>query len=93
MYFIAAGAVEVQVPTGEIRLGAGSFFGEMALLTGGRRTADVVAVDFCELFILDRRDFNVFMSRHPALRAAVSEMAQARRKMNETVEEAAPQDG
>ena len=93
MYFIASGAVEVQVPTGEIRLGAGSFFGEMALLAGGRRTADVVAVDFCELFILERRDFNVFMSRHPALRAAVAEMAQARRKMNETVEEIAPQDG
>ncbi|WP_075292744.1 cation:proton antiporter [Pararhizobium arenae] len=88
MYFIASGAVEVQVPKGEIRLGAGSFFGEMALLLGTRRTADVVAVDFCELFILERRDFNVFMSRHPTLRAAVNEMAQARMKMNETVEEA-----
>ncbi|MDQ0320723.1 CPA2 family monovalent cation:H+ antiporter-2 [Pararhizobium capsulatum DSM 1112] len=87
MYFIASGSVEVQISKGEIRLGAGSFFGEMALLTGGRRTADVVAVDFCELFLLDRRDFNVFMSRHPALRAAVSEMAQARKRMNETTDE------
>ncbi len=88
MYFIASGAVEVQVPKGEIRLGAGAFFGEMALILGTRRTADVVAVDFCELFILERRDFNVFMSRHPALRATVNEMAQARKKMNETTEEA-----
>ncbi|NLS19301.1 cyclic nucleotide-binding domain-containing protein [Rhizobium sp. P40RR-XXII] len=82
MFFIASGAVEVQVEDDEIRLGAGAFFGEMALLTGARRTADVVAVDFCQLFVLDRRDFNLFMSRHPQLRAAVSRMARERQESN-----------
>jgi len=82
MFFIASGAVEVQLEDDEIRLGAGSFFGEMALLTGARRTADVVAVDFCQLFVLDRRDFNLFMSRHPQLRAAVSRMARERQESN-----------
>ncbi|WFU06252.1 cation:proton antiporter (plasmid) [Rhizobium sp. CB3171] len=82
MYFIASGAVEVQLEDDEIPLGAGSFFGEMAVLTGARRTADVVAVDFCQFLVLERRDFNLFMSRHPSLRAAVSSMAQERQEMN-----------
>jgi CPA2 family monovalent cation:H+ antiporter-2 len=54
----------------------------MALLTGGRRTADVVAVDFCQFLVLERRDFNIFMSRHPALRSAVSDLARERSEMN-----------
>jgi CPA2 family monovalent cation:H+ antiporter-2 len=82
MYFIASGAVEVHLENGNVRLSAGSFFGEMALLTGGRRTADVVAVDFCQFLVLERRDFNIFMSRHPALRSAVSDLARERSEMN-----------
>ncbi|RZS79598.1 Kef-type potassium/proton antiporter (CPA2 family) [Phyllobacterium myrsinacearum] len=82
MYFIASGAVEVQLDSEPVRLEPGAFFGEMALLSGGRRTADVVAIDFCEFLVLDRRDFNVFMSRHPTLRAAVSTMARERAEMN-----------
>ena len=82
MYFISSGAVEVRLASGAIRLEPGAFFGEMALLTGGRRTADVIAVDFCQFEVLERRDFNMFMSHHPNLRAAVSEMAQKRTEMN-----------
>ncbi len=82
MYFIASGEVEVAVSGGAIRLEAGSFFGEMALLTGERRTADVTAVDFCQLQTLSRRDFNQFMRRHPELRAAVSTLANERRTAN-----------
>ncbi len=82
MYFISAGAVEVQLESDPVRLDAGAFFGEMALLSGGRRTADVIAVDFCQFLVLERRDFHVFMSRHPALRMAVSNMARQRAEMN-----------
>ncbi|MBX4991066.1 CPA2 family monovalent cation:H+ antiporter-2 [Rhizobium binae] len=82
MYFISSGAVEVRVASGAIRLEPGAFFGEMALLSGGRRTADVIAVDFCQFEVLERRDFNMFMSHHPNLRAIVSEMAQKRTEMN-----------
>jgi CPA2 family monovalent cation:H+ antiporter-2 len=82
MYFIASGAVEVQLEDEEILLEAGAFFGEMALLNGGRRTADIVAVDFCQFLVLERRDFNIFMSRHPALRSAVSDTARVRAEMN-----------
>ncbi|MFB2603955.1 cation:proton antiporter [Rhizobium phaseoli] len=82
MYFISSGAVEVRLASGAIRLEPGAFFGEMALLSGGRRTADVIAVDFCQFEVLERRDFNMFMSHHPNLRAIVSEMAQKRTEMN-----------
>jgi CPA2 family monovalent cation:H+ antiporter-2 len=82
MYFIAAGVVEVAVGDRTIRLEAGSFFGEMALLTGERRSADVTAVDYCQFLVLERRDFNQFMARHAELRTAIKEMARARREMN-----------
>ncbi|MCV9997857.1 cation:proton antiporter [Pararhizobium sp. YC-54] len=82
MYFISSGACEVRLPGNAILLEAGAFFGEMALLSGGSRTADVIAVDFCQFLKLDRRDFNIFMARHPRLRAAVSDMARERKQMN-----------
>jgi monovalent cation:H+ antiporter-2, CPA2 family len=92
MYFIASGAVEVRVDDRIFRLEPGALFGEMALLTGEPRTADVVAVDFCQFLVLDRRDFNQFMARYPALRAAVASIAEERRAMNlspPAIEEAA----
>nr|WP_210296725.1 cation:proton antiporter [Rhizobium sp. BK399] len=82
LYFLSSGAVEVQLPDGPIPLEPGAFFGEMALLSGGRRTADVVAVDFCQFLVLERRDFNMFTAKHPILRQAVSEMARERTEMN-----------
>jgi CPA2 family monovalent cation:H+ antiporter-2 len=89
MYFISSGAVEVNVAGRTIPLGAGSYFGEISLLTGERRTADVIAVDFCQFLVLDRRGFNQFMGRHPAVRAAVAAIAEQRRESNL----AAPKDG
>jgi CPA2 family monovalent cation:H+ antiporter-2 len=88
MYFIAAGAVEVAVADRTIRLEAGSFFGEMALLTGERRSADVTAVDYCQFLVLERRDFNQFTARHAELRAAIKEMARTRNEMNRLPEAA-----
>jgi CPA2 family monovalent cation:H+ antiporter-2 len=82
MYFLSSGAVEVQIPGEPIRLEPGAFFGEIALLSGGRRNADVVAVDFCQFFVLERRDFNMFTSKHPALRQMVSDLARERTEMN-----------
>ncbi len=97
VYFIASGAVEVAVAGREIRLGPGDFFGEMALLSGERRSADVTAIDYCELLRLDQRDFRQFMGRHPQLRSIVNEMAAKRREMNlhapETAEQTADADG
>ncbi len=93
MYFLSAGAVEVQLPDDAIRLEPGAFFGEMALLSGGRRNADVVAVDFCHFFVLERRDFNMFTAKHPALRQMVSEMARERTEMNVMRQKRVPSPG
>ncbi|MFZ5780655.1 MAG: cation:proton antiporter [Pseudomonadota bacterium] len=95
MYFLSSGGVEVRVGDRIFPLEPGAFFGEMALLTGEPRTADVVAVDFCQFLVLDRRDFNQFMARYPALRAAVAGIAEERRAMNLSppAEAAEPGDG
>lgn len=82
MYFISSGTVEVKVNGRTISLAPGTFFGEMALLSGGRRNGDVIAVDFCRFLVLERRDFNQFTARHPALRAAITSVAEERRTMN-----------
>lgn len=89
MYFISSGAVEVMAPVKPIRLSAGSLFGEMALLSGQRRNADVTAVDFTRLLVLDRREFNQFTAQHPDLRTAFLEMANERVAMNREPEDAA----
>lgn len=81
-YFISTGAVEVAVPGRNIHLGPGDFFGEMALLSGARRTADVTVIDYCELLVLTRRDFQSFVSRHPELREGLKKVASEREAMN-----------
>lgn len=48
-------------------LGEGQFFGEMALLDEGTRSADVAAIDRCILFILGRSAFLRLLSSSDAL--------------------------
>ena len=45
----------------------GGYFGEMALLYGGRRTADVVAVTPMELLVLDAREFRSMLTTTPSI--------------------------
>jgi CPA2 family monovalent cation:H+ antiporter-2 len=70
VYFISSGEVEV-LPRGrehKIKLSAGAFFGEMALITGEPRSADVTALDFCKFLMLNRRDFRRLLKKHPQMR-------------------------
>ncbi len=80
MYFIAAGEVEVKVEPQPVRLGAGSFFGEMALLTGAPRTANVVTTAPTTLLALEVADFHALTAHHPELAQAVA--AEAKRRNN-----------
>ena len=82
MFFISSGAVEVAVGRRRIQLGPGDVFGEMALLTGAPRTADVTAIDYCLFLILQKDDFERFAARHPALRRPLDEIAAGRAEMN-----------
>jgi voltage-gated potassium channel len=78
MYFVVAGEVEIQLAPQPIRLGPGEFFGEIALLTGGPRTATVVAVQRCTLLILDIVDFRQLIGRQPDLARIIHEEAERR---------------
>ncbi|HWL67966.1 MAG TPA: cation:proton antiporter [Geminicoccus sp.] len=81
-YFITSGTVLVRVSGQDIRLGPGEFFGEMALLSGRRRTADVTALDYCQFQTLEQRDFRQFVSHHPELRQKLLELVRQRTEMN-----------
>jgi voltage-gated potassium channel len=73
MYFIASGQVEIAGTNPPIRLGEGAFFGELALLGSGIRTATVVASMPTTLLVLDLADFRIFCASHPDLARAVEE--------------------
>ena len=49
------------------RFGPGEFFGEMALLYGGVRTADVVATSEMRLLNLDAREFRTMLGTAPEI--------------------------
>ncbi|WP_346898675.1 cation:proton antiporter [uncultured Roseibium sp.] len=85
VYFIASGAVEVVTKTDTIRLGRGDVVGEMALLTGKRRTADVTALGYCQLLGLSAADFQTLMQKTPELKEHVDRLADERRSMNTPV--------
>jgi len=43
----------------------GEVFGEIALLDSRERTADAIAMEACQVMVLERRDFLPFLERHP----------------------------
>lgn len=78
MYFISSGAVEIGRAGRKFRLGRGDFFGEMAVLISGRRTATVTAIAFSKLLVLNARDLHALAGAHPDLRRTISAVARAR---------------
>ncbi len=78
MYFVAEGEVEVQIEPQPIRLGPGAFFGEMALLGSGVRSATVTTTRPTTLLVLDLAAFRTFTAHHPVLAQAIEAEAQRR---------------
>ena len=50
----------------------GASFGEMALLTGRPRTATVVAAEETEVYVLEKKDFEEVLEKHPALATSLT---------------------
>ncbi len=67
MYFVVGGEVEVQLTERSVRLGPGGFFGELALITGGPRVANVTTVQPTRLVVLDVADFRGLVATRPEL--------------------------
>jgi CRP-like cAMP-binding protein len=92
MFVLAAGVAEVMVPDADgtpcraTVLGPGDSFGEMSLLTGAERSADVRAVTPLVLFEIGADELAPLLALRPALAdalsraAAVHEQADARRR-------------
>ncbi|MDB4989472.1 MAG: hypothetical protein JWN04_4650 [Myxococcaceae bacterium] len=79
LYIILSGSVSVRVGGIEDRrevgrLHAGEFFGEMALLTGERRSASCIALDEVQCYRLDAEAFRSLLARHPDLAERVAQV-------------------
>jgi CRP/FNR family cyclic AMP-dependent transcriptional regulator len=88
LYVIVEGEVNVVLETDEIEfvideLRAGQFFGEMAMLDGKPRSADVVCMSDCRMLKLSGKDFYEILELNPSiLRSLVLELCDRLRKAN-----------
>uniref|UniRef100_A0A672TN95 Cyclic nucleotide-binding domain-containing protein n=1 Tax=Strigops habroptila TaxID=2489341 RepID=A0A672TN95_STRHB len=89
MYIIQAGHVQVLGgPDGKtvlVTLKPGSVFGEISLLAAGggnRRTANVIAHGFANLFILDKKDLNEILVHYPESQKLLKKKAKKMLKNN-----------
>ncbi|MBN3293264.1 CNGB1 protein, partial [Polypterus senegalus] len=96
MYIIKDGEVQVLGgPDGKtvlVTLRAGSVFGEISLLSvggGNRRTANVVAHGFANLFILDKKDLNDILIHYPESQKLLRKKAKKMLNKNQKTKEAA----
>eukprot|EP00002_Diphylleia_rotans_P039049 TRINITY_DN8962_c0_g6_i1.p1 TRINITY_DN8962_c0_g6~~TRINITY_DN8962_c0_g6_i1.p1 ORF type:complete len:562 (+),score=114.61 TRINITY_DN8962_c0_g6_i1:68-1753(+) len=86
MYFITSGTVHIYrsaFPEKVKAIGEGEFFGEMALMSGAKRGANVRAATYCELFVLTKCDFDKVIAKDPELEASIKVVAQRRLTLNQ----------
>jgi CRP-like cAMP-binding protein len=92
LFAICQGIVKITVPSVDGHdavfnlINKGDIFGEIALLDGGPRTADAVAVTDCELFVIERRDFLPLIREEPDIALKLIEILCAR--LRRTTEQA-----
>jgi voltage-gated potassium channel len=78
MYFIAAGEVDIHTQGEHVRLGAGHFFGEVAVLRKAQRSATVTAATATSLLALDAHDVHILMEREPTIAEHIKRTARER---------------
>ena len=67
-FLVLDGVASCRVASKEVkRFRAGGYFGELALLHGGVRTADVVAVTPMDLVVFDAREFRTLLTTTPSI--------------------------
>ena len=95
LYIVKSGSVKIVLPSDmgdEVTpaiLSEGDFFGEMALLDGLPRSADVVALEPSELLALNQKDFLAFLKDdEEAIRSIFSYLSMRLRKTDDLLEDA-----
>jgi Na+:H+ antiporter len=78
LYLIDRGRVEVRGPGGQQRLGPGELFGEIGLLTGRPRSADVVARTTLRLLRLGGETFSRYLASLPDVAGELRRLALCR---------------
>lgn len=79
MYFVTEGEVEIELrPSHSVKLGAGQFFGERALLRRTSRSATVIACTRSRLLVLDASDLRSLISRDPHIAEHIDRIASGR---------------
>ncbi len=96
LYGIRRGQIRIETgtPSGDTLtlnvLGPGDLFGEIALFDGQARTADAVAAEASELFVLRRSDFLSYLENDPRVAIRVIELlCQRIRWVSDRMEETA----
>lgn len=73
LFIITEGKVEIQKTMSDGKImsiathGPGDFFGEMAILDGAPRSADVVATENAKVLVIVSWDFTSLMKNHPEI--------------------------
>ena len=78
VYFIDEGRVVSRQKDRRIAIGAGSFFGEMALLEGRPRQVSIITLTSCRLLELRAGDFHRLLAGDPRLRHIILEEVRRR---------------
>eukprot|EP01052_Picozoa_sp_SAG31_P011211 SAG31_NODE_630_length_13427_cov_27.066327_9_plen_297_part_00 len=84
MYIVRSGVLDVISGDGKVKyasLRKGSYFGEIAVVLGQKRTANVRARKICDLFVLVQKDFNEAFEPFPLI------LEEMKRKANAMIEE------
>ena len=81
MFFIHRGRVQVVGEDGTTvyaTLTEGDFFGERSLLMNEPRTANIVALDYCEVYMIERKTFNRVLEHFPEFERQIRQTVASR---------------
>lgn len=92
LYLVIGGEVSIRVAKGgaetEVaRLGEGSFFGEMSLMTGEPRNATAIALTDVDCYRLEKEDFQGLVKRRPEVADQIAVLLAERRARRASIEE------
>ena len=91
MMFLKAGEAFILSPSNEneiiVHLKAGSFFGELSVCFGGKRSASIRAATYCELVVLSREHLEEAWMVYPKAKENILQTAHRRKAAIKTMNE------